>query len=160
MVGRSTRTPRRKESGPEPQHGRLLQLIDDIEVAVRAKKLERVSELLTLLRSAAEEHIRQQHALLWEIRSRTRDLQDGPRISDVLDTVANLALGERDPRFADLTSRERQVLELVVQGHSNKEIAKFLGIGQRTVETHRAGVMKKIGARSLPELIRMAIIGS
>jgi FixJ family two-component response regulator len=132
----------------------LLQLIDDIEVAVRAKKLERISELLKLLRQAAEE----QHALL-----RTRDLQDGPRISHMVDTVASSAVGRRDPlsaRFAGLTSRERQVLELVVKGHSNKEIAKFLGIGQRTVETHRAGVMKKIGARSLPELIRLAIVGS
>jgi DNA-binding NarL/FixJ family response regulator len=159
MVGRSTRTPRRRgkpavrHPGLETQHGRLLQLIDDIEVAVRAKKLERISELLKLLRQAAEE----QHALL-----RTRDLQDGPRISHMVDTMASSALGGRDPqaRFAGLTSRERQVLELVVKGHSNKEIAKFLGIGQRTVETHRAGVMKKIGARSLPELIRLAIVGS
>jgi len=61
---------------------------------------------------------------------------------------------------AGLTSRERQVLELVVNGNSNKAIAKILGIGQRTVETHRAGVMKKFGVRSLPELMRLAIIGS
>ena len=61
---------------------------------------------------------------------------------------------------ASLTSRERQVLELVVKGNSNKAIAKILGIGQRTVETHRAGVMKKFGVRSLPELMRLAIIGS
>jgi DNA-binding NarL/FixJ family response regulator len=154
MVGRSTRTPRRRHPGLETQHGRLLQLIDDIEAAVRAKKLERISELLKLLRQVAEE----QHALL-----RARDLQDGPRISHMVDMVASSAVGGRDPpsaRFAGLTSRERQVLELVVKGHSNKEIAKFLGIGQRTVETHRAGVMKKIGARSLPELIRLAIVGS
>ena len=63
-------------------------------------------------------------------------------------------------RIADLTPRERQVLELVVKGASNKEVAKSLGIGQRTVETHRASVMKKVGARSIPELVRLAIIGS
>ncbi|HLJ20452.1 MAG TPA: MEDS domain-containing protein [Stellaceae bacterium] len=63
-------------------------------------------------------------------------------------------------RIADLTPRERQVLELVVKGASNKEIAKSLGIGQRTVETHRANVMKKVGARSIPELVRLTIIGS
>lgn len=169
MVGRSTGTPRRsgkltvRQSGLGAQQERLLQLIDDIDVAVHAKKLERIAELLQLLRGAAEEHIRQQHALLWEIRSRTHDLQDWPRISQVLETVATSLLGGRDlssARFAGLTSRERQVLELVVKGHSNKEIAKFLGIGQRTVETHRAGVMRKIGARSLPELIRLAIVGS
>jgi DNA-binding CsgD family transcriptional regulator len=63
-------------------------------------------------------------------------------------------------RIAELTSRERQVLDLVVKGDSNKQIARILGIGQRTVETHRARLMKKIGARSIPELIRLAIIGS
>ena len=169
MVGRSTRTPRRRgkpvvrHSGLGTQHTRLLQLIDDVEGAVRAKKLERISELLKLLRRAAEEQIQHQHTLLWELRSRTDSLQDGPRIPQLAETMAPSTLGRRDPslaRFAGLTSRERQVLELVVKGHSNKEIAKFLGIGQRTVETHRAGVMKKIGARSLPELIRLAIVGS
>jgi len=63
-------------------------------------------------------------------------------------------------RIADLTPRERQVFELVVKGKSNKEIARILGIGQRTVETHRASVMKKIGARSIPELVRLTMIGS
>lgn len=61
--------------------------------------------------------------------------------------------------LAGLTARERQVLDLVVEGHPSKEIAKILGIGQRTVETHRANVMKKIGARSIPELVRFAITG-
>jgi DNA-binding CsgD family transcriptional regulator len=63
-------------------------------------------------------------------------------------------------RIAGLTPRERQVLELVVKGNSNKQIARVLRIGQRTVETHRAGVMKKIGARSIPELVRLTIVGS
>ena len=63
-------------------------------------------------------------------------------------------------RVADLTPRERQVFELVVKGKSNKEVARILGIGQRTVETHRASVMKKIGARSIPELVRLTLIGS
>jgi len=63
-------------------------------------------------------------------------------------------------RMAGLTARERQVMELVVEGNPNKQIAYVLGINQRTVETHRATVMKKIGARSLPELIHMTIAGS
>jgi len=107
--------------------------------------------------------MRQQHALLWEIRSRAHELRDWPRISRALEAMANSALGGRDASLAHvagLSPRERQVLELVVKGKSNKEIAQILGIGQRTVETHRAGVMKKIGARSLPELIRLAIVGS
>jgi DNA-binding CsgD family transcriptional regulator len=61
---------------------------------------------------------------------------------------------------ARLSPRERQVLDLVVKGHLNKEIAGILGIGQRTVESHRASLMKKIGARSISELVRFAIAGS
>ena len=49
-------------------------------------------------------------------------------------------------RFSRLTKREREVAQLVVAGHANKEIAARLGISQRTVETHRAAAMKKVGA--------------
>lgn len=63
-------------------------------------------------------------------------------------------------RVAGLTSREREVLDLVASGHSNKKIAGILGIGQRTVESHRANLMKKIGARSIAELVRFAIVSS
>ena len=63
-------------------------------------------------------------------------------------------------RIAGLTSRERQVVEMVVEGNPNKQIAYVLGINQRTVETHRATAMKKIGARSLSGLIHLMIAGS
>lgn len=63
-------------------------------------------------------------------------------------------------RIAGLTSRERQVIEMVVEGNPNKQVAYVLGISQRTVETHRATAMKKIGARSLSELIHLTIVGS
>jgi two-component system, chemotaxis family, CheB/CheR fusion protein len=63
-------------------------------------------------------------------------------------------------RIAGLTSRERQVIEMVVEGNPNKQVAYVLGISQRTVETHRAIAMKKIGARSLSELIHLTIAGS
>ena len=51
-------------------------------------------------------------------------------------------------------------MKLVVEGNPNKQIAYVLGINQRTVETHRATLMKKIGARSLSELIHLTITGS
>jgi two-component system response regulator FixJ len=60
-------------------------------------------------------------------------------------------------RLASLTSRERDVLEGLVDGKSNKAIANELGISFRTVEIYRANLMKKSQARSLPELVRMAI---
>lgn len=61
-------------------------------------------------------------------------------------------------RVAQLTPRERQVMELVVAGHPNKVIANRLEIAVRTVEIHRARVMEKTEARNLSELIRMAIL--
>ena len=60
-------------------------------------------------------------------------------------------------RVAGLTRREREVMNYVVAGHANKEIAARLGIAQRTVERHRANVMKKMGAASLSELVRLVI---
>jgi two-component system, chemotaxis family, CheB/CheR fusion protein len=63
-------------------------------------------------------------------------------------------------RIAGLTARERQVVEMVVEGNPNKQVAYVLGISQRTVETHRATAMKKIGARTLSELIHLTITGS
>lgn len=60
-------------------------------------------------------------------------------------------------RVAGLSPRERQVMEMVAAGYSNKEAALKLGIGVRTVETHRARVMEKTGAESLSELARMRL---
>jgi RNA polymerase sigma factor (sigma-70 family) len=59
-------------------------------------------------------------------------------------------------RMAALTEREREVMELAVQGMSNKEIARRLGISHRTVEIHKARVMHKTSAESLLELARIA----
>ena len=60
-------------------------------------------------------------------------------------------------RIGRLTPRERDVLALVVQGRPNKIIADDLGISQRTVENHRAAVMRRTGAATLPDLIRVVM---
>jgi DNA-binding NarL/FixJ family response regulator len=58
---------------------------------------------------------------------------------------------------ATLTGREREVLQLLVEGQSNKEVASSLGIGVKTAEAHRANLMKKLGVHSMSELVRYAI---
>ena len=60
-------------------------------------------------------------------------------------------------RLARLTVRQRQIMELVLAGHPSKNIAADLGISQRTVENHRAAIMKKTGSHSLSALIRLAL---
>jgi two-component system, NarL family, response regulator NreC len=59
--------------------------------------------------------------------------------------------------YHTLTGREREVLQLAAEGHSTAQIAKELFISPRTVETHRANVMKKLSLRSQTELVRFAI---
>ena len=60
-------------------------------------------------------------------------------------------------RIATLTPRQHQIMGLVLAGHPSKNIAADLKISQRTVENHRAAIMKKTGATSLPALIRVGI---
>lgn len=60
-------------------------------------------------------------------------------------------------RFAALSIRQREVMDLVVAGLSNKEIALRLKISPKTVDHHRAWVMERMGAHNLPELVRQAM---
>lgn len=64
---------------------------------------------------------------------------------------------EVERRVASLTDREREVFEAIVAGDSNKAAAIRLGISPRTVEIYRANVMEKMGAKSLSELVRLAL---
>ena len=56
-----------------------------------------------------------------------------------------------------LTDRERGVVQLIAEGHTNKQVANALGIGLKTVETHRATVMRKLNLSSSAKLVRYAI---
>jgi two-component system response regulator FixJ len=66
--------------------------------------------------------------------------------------------GEIEGRLATLSNRERDVLEGLVAGHANKQIAYDLGISPRTIEIYRANLMTKMQAASLSDLVRMALI--
>jgi two-component system CheB/CheR fusion protein len=70
--------------------------------------------------------------------------------------LIDMAHDEAAAHVADLTSRQREVMDMVLAGHPSKNIAADLGISQRTVENHRAAIMHKMGAKSLPELARTA----
>lgn len=72
-----------------------------------------------------------------------------------INTVNRAHVGEL---LEHLTPREREVLELVVAGQTNKGVARHLQISERTVEIHRAKVMEKMQARSLAELVRMTAL--
>lgn len=67
------------------------------------------------------------------------------------------ALKEQVERLKSLTAREHEVMDLMVAGRLNKQIAWDLDISVRTVETHRARVMEKLGVRSLSEVVRIAL---
>ncbi len=56
-----------------------------------------------------------------------------------------------------LTSREKEIVQLVAIGYKNREVAEKLGIAVKTVETHRANIMNKLALRNIAELIRYAI---
>jgi two-component system CheB/CheR fusion protein len=60
-------------------------------------------------------------------------------------------------RVGSLTARQRQILDLVLAGHPSKNIAADLGISQRTVDNHRAAIMRKTGSKSLTALVRTAL---
>jgi two-component system, LuxR family, response regulator FixJ len=70
---------------------------------------------------------------------------------------ADAATADISTRLGSLTPKEQEVLDKLVEGLPNKTIAYDLGSSPRTVEVHRARVMEKMGARSLPELVRMII---
>lgn len=73
---------------------------------------------------------------------------------------ASVGAAELRARFAHLTPRQREIMKLVVAGRPSKSIAADLGISRRTVENHRAAIMKRTGATSLPALAQLALLSA
>ena len=86
------------------------------------------------------------------------------RVSFVPDTAETADQRARQGLFANcsanLTPRQREIMKLVLDGHPSKNIAADLGISRRTVENHRAAIMKKTGSKSLPALGRFGVAAS
>ncbi|MDH5786421.1 MAG: response regulator transcription factor [Chromatiales bacterium] len=78
--------------------------------------------------------------------------------SDRQQRASGAQLDEWRDRLATLTPREREVMELVVEGAANKVISSTLGVSLKTVEAHRARVMEKLKADSLSHLVRMNVL--
>ncbi|MEX1994514.1 MAG: response regulator [Steroidobacteraceae bacterium] len=97
---------------------------------------------------------------------RDQDLIDRVRDALELDRQNRAQLAARrviEVRLASLTPRELQVLQLLATGQSNKQMAGTLGVSQRTIEIHRAHLMRKMQAKSVAQLLRMslnAVIGT
>lgn len=81
-----------------------------------------------------------------------------PAVSEtVLDCLRRSDRPSNSQNNHGLTSRERQILQLLAEGRSNKEVAGALGISVRTVENHRAKIMRKLQLRTLSDLVRHAV---
>jgi DNA-binding NarL/FixJ family response regulator len=68
---------------------------------------------------------------------------------------ATAKLGTRPPD--ELSPREREIVQLLAEGSSNKDVANLLGISVKTAETHRAAIIKKMGFNTFAELVRYAV---
>jgi two-component system response regulator FixJ len=80
--------------------------------------------------------------------------------ASIADQDAKKRRQEARERYATLTPREREVMDMVAQGAANKVIAMDLDLSQRTVEIHRSRVMEKMGARSLAALVKMSVLNT
>jgi FixJ family two-component response regulator len=90
---------------------------------------------------------------------REQDLLDAVRRALELDRQRrqdHALLGSLQQRFGSLSPREREIMDLVSRGHLNKQIALQLNLSEVTVKSHRAQVMEKMQATSLPHLVRMS----
>jgi DNA-binding NarL/FixJ family response regulator len=79
-----------------------------------------------------------------------------PVAREIVEQVRSPKRGAGEP-FTTLSAREREVLHLIAEGLSAKEIARDLGISTKTVEAHRTSLMRKLGARKATELVRYAL---
>ena len=87
--------------------------------------------------------------LLASVARALAQAQDASKITEWHNTASR--------QVASLTHRQHQIMALVLAGHPSKNIAADLGISQRTVENHRAAIMRKTGSKSLPALARLAL---
>jgi two-component system response regulator FixJ len=112
----------------------------DVQSAVRAMKAGAVD---FIEKPYSDDH------LMGAIEAAPRRFGRGDRAIDISEAAA---------RIADLTPREREILDALVLGRPNKVIALDLGISVRTVEVHRARMMDRLGVQQFAEAVRLAVL--
>jgi two-component system, NarL family, response regulator NreC len=141
-----------------------------LEAARQIKKFLPETELLIFTANESEEVIRQvfdagaksfihKSDATAHLLDAIKSLRDHKPFftSNVSEILFAKFLGNASGNEKALSEREREVVRMLGEGKSNKEVAAELGISTRTVEVHRATVMKKLGVKSFSELIRWAI---
>jgi DNA-binding NarL/FixJ family response regulator len=144
-----------------------------IEAALELKKLGRRARVLILSQYEDREYVRRllkagvagyvlKKSAGGELANAIRAVHRGGLVLDP--EVARTAMEEGGPAAPDaadpydaLTDREKQVLKLVAEGRSNKEVAEVLGISVKTAMSHREHVMEKLGVHNRTELVRFAL---
>ena len=150
-------------------------LLNGIETTYRIQSLDVETRVVILSMYSDEDMVRQAlkngakgyllkrslvEELLLAIRSANIDeVYLSPAVArSVLTGYLQNETGDRTLSPVDrLSSREREVLQLIAEGHTNQAAANILNISAKTVETHRTNLVKKLEARNLPDLVRIAL---
>jgi DNA-binding NarL/FixJ family response regulator len=144
-----------------------------IEATIELKKLGRRAKVLILSQYEDREYVRRllkvgvsgyilKKSAGAELVNAIRAVHRGGLVLDpevarvAMEESSSAAPGGSDP-YETLTDREKQVLKLVAEGGSNKEVAETLGISVKTAMSHREKVMEKLGVHNRTELVRLAI---
>lgn len=144
---------------------RIKQELPTIQIVILTMH-ETEEYLIKILQAGATGYVLKQAAdreLIEAVRIASRgDTYLYPRIasrlvSDYLRRIETGTPDERDTAYETLTAREREILKLVAEGHTNKEIAELLTLSIKTVENHRYSLMNKLNAHDRGELIKYAI---
>jgi DNA-binding NarL/FixJ family response regulator len=150
---------------PRMNGTQVLDQIQALKLPVRVVILSMYSDetiVRQALRSGARGYLLKRSVteeLLLAVRSAScNEVYLSPAVSSILlsETFSPSEMSKEEP-IDTLTPREREVFQLVAEGHTNNSIAQALNISEKTVEKHRANVMMKLNARDLASLVRLAI---
>jgi DNA-binding NarL/FixJ family response regulator len=147
--------------------------LNGIEATRRIRKAARRTEILALSLHESEHFAREVLAAgargyvfksdaAHEVVDAVRSIRNKKRYltKRLAESAERLGLAESKPADSagsPLTRREREVMQLVAEGHSNRSISDVLKISIKTTETHRARIMKKLGLKSIADLVRYAL---